>query len=298
MRIAIFGADGQLGTALQEELDGDVRALGHADVDISESQSVHKAIADTKPDVVINAAAYNFVDRAEDEVSQAYSVNAIGPQNLAVACKQRAITLVHISTDYVFSGWGHSDQGPVPRTAPYSETDRPNPRSSYAKSKLAGEAFLQAQTDRYYVVRTCGLYGEARVGGKGNFVKTMLRLGRERDEVRVVNDQWCTPTSAADLARVIRKLIRTKSYGLYHATNSGSTTWHDFACEIFRQTRLDVRVTPITTEEFAAKAPRPRYSVLSNAKLAATIGGPLPPWQTALAEYLKKLEHADSTADG
>ena len=296
MRITIFGANGQLGTALREELDEDVRALGHADVDISDPDRVDAAIADTKTDIVINAAAYNFVDKAEDELSLAYSVNAIGPQNLAVACKRRAIPLVHVSTDYVFSGRELSEQGTAIRAVPYCEADRPDPQSSYAKSKLAGEGFLRAQTDRYFIVRTCGLYGEARGQGKGNFVKTMLRLAAERGEVHVVNDQVCTPTSATHLARAIGKLIRTNSYGLYHATNSGSTTWHGFASEIFRQASVGARVAPITSREYAAKAHRPRYSVLNSNKLAAAIGEPLPPWEAALAEYIERLEQ--STADG
>jgi dTDP-4-dehydrorhamnose reductase len=180
---------------------------------------------------------------------------------------------------------------------PYAESDPPDPQGSYAKSKLAGEAFLQARTKRCFVLRTCGLFGETRERGKGNFVETMLRLAAERDELRIVDDQECTPTSATDLARAIRELVKTKAYGLYHATNTGSTTWYGFACEIFRQAGIDVRVVPITTQEFGARAPRPRYSVLNTAKLAAAIGGPLPPWQDALAEYLaarkKRLQNAE-----
>jgi len=290
MRIAIVGAYGQLGTALRNELPGDVRALGHEDIEISDPESVRDAIARTDSALVINAAAYNFVDRAEDELSLAYNVNAIGPQNLAIACKERSIPLVHVSTDYVFSGRQKSERGPVPRTVPYTENDLPDPQGSYAKSKLAGEAFLQAQTKRHFIIRTCGLYGTTYKRGRGNFVETVLRLAGERGELRIVNDQECTPTSAADLARAIRDLIKTKAYGLYHATNTGSTTWYGFAREILRQAGVDVPLTPITTEQFAARAARPRYSVLNTGKLAAAIGGPLPPWQTALAEYLAGRE--------
>jgi dTDP-4-dehydrorhamnose reductase len=286
MRIAIIGASGQLGRALRSELEGDLCALGHADIEIADPRSVREAIAGTRPDVVINAAAYNFVDRAEEEPAVAQAVNADGPRNLARICAERGIVLVHISTDYVFSGWEPGPGGVQPRSVPYRETDRPDPQNVYARSKLAGEEFVRAEAPRHFVLRTCGLFGETRERGKGNFVETMLRLGRERGEVRVVNDQECTPTSAADLARAIRKILATEAYGLYHATNAGSTTWEDFAKEIFRQAGVEVRVTPISTAEFSAKAVRPRYSVLDTSKLAAQVGATLPPWQAALAEYL------------
>jgi dTDP-4-dehydrorhamnose reductase len=229
---------------------------------------------------VINAAAYNFVDRAEDERDRASAVNALGPRHLAESCASLDIPLDHVSTDYVFG----QDAG---RRIPYSEADHPGPLSEYARSKLAGENSVRDVCPKHFIVRTCGLYGRASSPGKGNFVETMLRLGRERGAVSVVDDQWCTPTSAVDLADAIAGLIATDNYGLYHATNAGSTTWCGFATEIFRLAGLAVDVKPITTAQFGARAGRPAYSVLDSSKLAATIGRPMRPWQEALADYLR-----------
>jgi dTDP-4-dehydrorhamnose reductase len=286
MRIAILGAYGQLGTALQSELQGEICALRHADAELTDAESVTAAISSAAPDAVINAAAYNLVDRAEDEPQTAFSVNALGPRNVALACSARDIPLVHVSTDYVFSGNGEPEHPQTPRTVPYTEADPPDPQNAYAVSKLAGEHFVRNIARRHFVVRTCGLYGKVRTGGKGNFVETMLRLAAQRGELRVVNDQECTPTSATDLARAIAALIQTDSYGLYHATNAGSATWYRFACEIFRIARISVKVTPIATGEFGARAKRPSYSVLATSKLSATTGIVLPPWEEALARYL------------
>jgi dTDP-4-dehydrorhamnose reductase len=186
---------------------------------------------------------------------------------------------VHISTDHVFGL-------DATHRRPYVETDVPGPVSAYGVSKLAGEHFVRANCERHFVVRTCGLYGRPPEGGKGNFVETMLRLGRERGEVRVVADQHCTPTSAADLAVLVLALARTDAYGLYHGTNAGATTWYEFASEIFRQATLDVRVTPITTAEFAAKARRPAYSVLDSSKLRSVTGLAIREWRESLAAYL------------
>ncbi|MBI3866132.1 MAG: dTDP-4-dehydrorhamnose reductase [Planctomycetia bacterium] len=279
MRIVLIGAGGQLGTALSARLPGDVVPLGSADLDISEANRVRQVVSDRRPELVINTAAYNFVDRAEDEFDHAEAVNASGPKYLAETCAALEIPLVHVSTDYVYGEAGD-------RRIPWKETDHPHPTSRYARSKLAGEEFVQAACTKHFVIRTCGLYGRAVSPGKGNFVETMLRLGRERGAVSVVDDQWCAPTSAADLAGAIADLIQTRHFGLYHATNSGSTTWCDFAREIFRLASMAVSVTPITTEQFKAKAARPRYSVLDCSKLAAVVGRPMRTWQEALEEYL------------
>jgi dTDP-4-dehydrorhamnose reductase len=185
-----------------------------------------------------------------------------------------------VSSDYVFGQ-------DAMRRIPYTEYDHPGPSSEYARSKLAGENAVRDRCPAHFVVRTCGLYGRASSPGKGNFVETMLRLGRERGAVSVVDDQWCTPTSAADLADALAGLIETNRYGLYHATNAGSTTWCGFASEIFRQAGLAVDVKAITTAQFGARAGRPAYSVLDSSKLADTIGRPMRPWQEALADYLQ-----------
>ncbi len=165
----------------------------------------------------------------------------------------------------------------------------PGPKRAYALSKLAGEYFVRAECPRHFIVRTCGLYGSASTAGKGNFVKTMLRLAKERKELAIVNDQHCTPSFAADVAAAIARLIETDQYGLYHATNSGSTTWYEFAREIFRLAAIDIAVRPITSAEYPQKARRPAYSVLNCGKLAAVTGSPSPAWQDALGRYLAEL---------
>jgi dTDP-4-dehydrorhamnose reductase len=281
MRIVLFGASGQLGTALSNLLVDDVIPVPHARADLAERSRVIAALDELAPDLVINAAAWNFVDRAEDEPEQAYAVNALGPRTLAQWCAGRDVPLVHFSTDYVFG----RDRA---RITPYVETDAPGPLGAYAVSKLAGEAFVRAICTRHFVVRTCGLYGRSGSAGKGNFVETMLRLGHERGEVSVVDDQWCTPTWASDLAWGVARLIQTNDYGLYHATNSGATTWRRMAVEIFRRAGLDVTVRPITTAEYPTKARRPAFSVLDCSRLASKIGGLLPPWEAGLAEYLEQ----------
>jgi dTDP-4-dehydrorhamnose reductase len=280
MQIVLIGAGGQLGTALTARIGAKVIPLGSAAIDIADAQQVRRIIPELRPELVINAAAYNFVDRAEDEADRADAVNATGPRVLAETCAGLDIPLVHISTDYVFGGVQD-------RQVPYVESDAPTPTSQYSRSKLAGEVFVLANCTKHFVLRTCGLYGRAVSPGKGNFVETMLRLGRDRESVSVVDDQWCTPTAAADLAQAIIELIPTRQYGLYHATNSGSTTWCGLAREIFRLAGMAVAVVPITTAQFNAKAARPSYSVLDCSKLEAAIGRPMRTWQEALAEYLK-----------
>lgn len=307
MQIALVGAHGQLGTDLQKLLGSDAVPLGHADIEITDAGNVQRVLAALRPDFVINTAAYNLVDRAEDEPSVAFAVNAEGPRNLARHCAAYEIPLMHVSTDYVF---GSDTQ----RTQPYRESDSTGPVGAYGRSKRNGEAriaqmvrgyrlthlissfpyrmepqsVVRASFSRFFIVRTCGLYGHAAIGkaGKSNFVETMLRLGKERSELRIVNDQHCTPTSTADLARAIVALIDTDAFGVYHATNTGSTTWCGFAREIFRQANMNVNVVPITSAEFGAKARRPAYSVLDCRKLTGVIGFELPTWQDALATYL------------
>jgi len=294
MRIALIGARGQLGTALQSTLTGDVVPLGRSEIDIADSDRVASCLSEVQPGLVINAAAYNFVDRAEEEPEQAFAVNAFGPLHLARFCGGREIPLVHVSTDYVFSGIvSPKSTGCDPwalralnRAMPYREFDAPEPISAYGISKLAGERFVRCYCPKHFLVRTCGLYGPAENASKGNFVKTMLRLAGERDELNVVNDQRCTPTSARDLAEWIAALIETTSYGLYHAVNSGDASWFEFAREIFRVAGVEVSLKPITTAEFAAASARPAYSVLATDKLERTLGLTARSWQDAVAEYV------------
>ena len=285
MRIALIGAMGQLGGDLLPRLQAaghDVRSLGHADIEITNAENSAAVLEPLQPDLVINTAAYNLVDKAEDEPDAAMAVNGLGPQLLARLAEKHGWRLMHISTDYVF--------GDVvrPTPTPFVESDLAIPSGRYGLSKLTGEKFVQANCSQHFVVRTCGLYGIAalRGAGKGNFVETMLRLGRDRKQLRVVNDQLCTPTSTADLADSLVKLIAIDAFGLYHATNSGIMTWCEFAREIFRLAKLDVEVIPITTAEFGSNAKRPNYSVLDCSKIESVIGRKLPDWRDALARYL------------
>jgi dTDP-4-dehydrorhamnose reductase len=288
MRVALVGAAGQLGTALTASRPpaDSIVPLTHSEIEIRDAESVDAALSAAAADCVINVAAYNFVDRAEDEPELAHAINAIGPQNLARWCARHNALLVHVSTDYVFSGYVFS--GDAERT-PRVETDLPTPASIYARTKLAGEEFVRAECPSHFVVRTCGLYGRAETAGKGNFVRTMLRMASEGRPLKVVDDQHCTPSFAADIAAAIWKLIPTRQFGLYHATNSGQTTWHGFACEIFRAAGFRTQVAAIPSRDFPQKAKRPAYSVLDCSKLAATIGGELPSWQDALRRYVPQI---------
>lgn len=281
MRIALIGAAGQLGSDLLQVLSGEVVPITHRDLELTSPDSVQTGLTRIEPDLVINTAAYNLVDAAEDDPQTAFLVNALGPRLLARFCEVRGIPLVHFSTDYVFG----LDAG---RTSPWLETDCPGPLGVYAASKLAGEQFVQAECHRHFILRTCGLYGIAatRGAGKGNFIETMLRLGSQRKELRVVNDQHCTPTATIDLARAVNDLIQTEQWGLYHATSSGTTTWFELATEIFRRRNMAVDVQPVCSSDFAAKARRPSYSVLNCDRLAAVIGCSLPSWPDALDRYL------------
>jgi dTDP-4-dehydrorhamnose reductase len=281
-RIAVIGPNGQLGSALCRQLGEAAIRFEHDALDITQPAQVEAALDAARPEVVINTAAYNWVDKAEDEPLAAYELNALGPRHLALACRKRDVVLVHISSDYVFGL-------DAARRTPYRETDCPGPQSAYAISKLAGEQFVRSHCPQSFVVRTCGLYGHAISAGKGNFVKTMLRLGAERSEVSIVDDQWCTPSSTTDVAAAIIALMATDRHGLYHATNSGGTTWARLAAEVFRVTGMTTRVKPITTHEFNAKAPRPAYSVLDCGQLAEVTGQTLPPWEEAVAAYVREL---------
>jgi dTDP-4-dehydrorhamnose reductase len=292
MTTAVIGASGQLGTDLLEFLRGNVVPIRHSEMELTNVDSVEACLDRIQPKVVINTAAYNLVDKAEDAVDEAMAVNALGPARLARWCEENGATLVHFSTDYVFGDGGEvSLKSPAEPVSPKLriETDLATPNSVYAASKFSGENLVRAICSRSFVIRTCGLYGVAATqgAGKGNFVETMLRLGSERDELAIVNDQHCTPTATRDLAQATAELIETNQFGLYHATNSGATTWHDLAGEIFKQARIDVKLRPITTADFGAKAARPAFSVLNCQKLESAIGRSMPAWQDALRQYLK-----------
>lgn len=279
MRIAVVGAFGQLGSDLVPLLGDRVIPLGHGDIEITDATSVAVALGAVAPTHVINCAAYNLVDKAEDEPEVARRVNALGPRNLAEWCAARGAVLMHVGTDYVF---GADAAHKTPRV----EADPTGPVSVYGQTKLEGEEAVRSLCPQHLIVRTCGLYGHRAARGKGNFVETMLRLGRERPELRIVADQRCTPTATADLARALTALIETDAFGTYHATNGGDCSWYEFACEIMRLARIDVTMMPITAAEYGAKARRPDYSVLDCSKLTSVLGWSMPPWREALSQYL------------
>jgi dTDP-4-dehydrorhamnose reductase len=282
MKIVVFGAAGQLGSDLCSRLGGEVISLRRADGDLRDPGAIRHCLDTHRPDIIVNCAAYNFVDRAETEPEEAFAVNAWAVRTLAGECARLSATLVHFSTDYVF---GLDTQ----RREPWTETDAPGPISAYGLSKLTGEYWVRQRCPKYFVIRTCGLYGLAGSGGKGgNFVETMLRLARQGKPIRVVNDQCCTPTFTADLATSTKALIATDRFGLYHLTNAGDCTWFEFARAIFQLAGLTVDLTPISSAEFGAPARRPTNSAFNCEKYAALGLPPLRRWQEALAAYMQQ----------
>lgn len=278
MRILVTGANGQLGRELTKQLQGtDFLAVDLGEMDITDQVGTLKVVMSYQPDAVIHGAAYTNVDQAETDRQAAYRVNGIGTQNVAAACLACGAKMAYVSTDYVFDGTlGRA----------YTEFDQPNPQSVYGKTKLAGEVLAKHILNRLFIVRTSWLYGDGN-----NFVRTMLRLGAEKSELKVVNDQHGCPTSTVDLANAILQLIETEHYGIFHAANTGVTTWFDFAKKIFELSSNDrVRVLPQTTAELKRPAPRPAYSPLENLMLGLTIGNVMRPWEEALREYLNNLK--------
>lgn len=274
MKILITGAYGMLGSDLREVLKNfELICTGSKDLDITDEEKVIDFINEKQPDLVVNAAAYTAVDDCETHYDDAYAVNAIGPKNLAIACNKIDIPLIHVSTDYVFDGT---------KRTPLVETDKLGPKSAYGKTKLEGEKFIQENTDKYFILRTAWLYG---LNGN-NFVKTMLSLAENHDEISVVNDQVGSPTYSFDLAIAITNLLHSDKYGIYHVTNEGECSWYEFSKLIFELSDVDVKVIPVSTEEFPRPAPRPHYSVLSNKKWNSSGFVPMRDYKEALGEYL------------
>jgi len=284
MRVAVTGANGQLGTDLVKVMsDWSLVPLTHSDLDICDHAQTRRVIADAKPDIVINTAAFNRVDDCEDELAKAFAVNAFAVRNLAKICADLACIFVHISTDYVFDGR---------KGTPYTEEDAPNPLSVYGASKLAGECFVRNICPKHFVVRTSGLYGTARSRAKGGtFVATMIRLAKEEKRIRVVNDQVLTLTCTKDLADKLKELVQTETYGLYHITNSGHCSWYEFAGKIFELMGLTPDFGPTTTAAFGARARRLAYSVLAREGLRRLGLNDLRPWPEALYSHLATTGH-------
>jgi dTDP-4-dehydrorhamnose reductase len=290
-KVLLIGANGQLGSDLKRVFAAagdEVVALTHAQVDVCNSAGVAAVVAEVQPQVVLNTSAFHKVEECEKKPELAFEVNGSAAMNLAQVCQKAGATLVHFSTDYVFGGYPHN--------TPFEETDRPAPQNVYGISKLAGEYLIASNTDRYFVVRVCGLYGIAGSSGKGgNFVENMLKKALAGEPVRVVEDQVLTPTYTVDLAKAVRQLIQTGKFGLYHLSSEGQCSWYEFTRHIFECAEIKANLTGCKTGDFPSPVKRPAYSVLSKAKLHK-LGLSIPPWQDALPRYLKERAQRDAAA--
>lgn len=281
MRILVTGVKGQLGhDVVNEMVKRGLEPVGVdlEEMDITDAGACRRVITESKVDAVIHCAAYTAVDAAEDNVDVCRKVNADGTRNIAEVCRDLDIKMMYISTDYVFDGQG---------TRPWEPDDERHPLNVYGQTKYEGELAVEELSDKYFIVRIAWVFG---VAGK-NFIKTMLRLGKERGAVSVVDDQVGSPTYTYDLARLLVDMIQTDKYGRYHATNEGLCSWYEFAKEIFRQAGMDVPVTPVSSSEFPAKATRPSNSRMSKEKLSDNGFERLPAWQDALGRFLKEIEY-------
>jgi dTDP-4-dehydrorhamnose reductase len=283
MKILITGANGQLGQELMvvfKDSKHQLVALSHKDLDISNVENVANVLADIKPAIVINCAAYTAVDKAETESLKAYDINEKGAKNLAITCKKNSIKLIHISTDFVFDG-RHS--------TPYVEIDSTNPLSVYGKSKLAGELVIQKENTASIIIRTSWLYSSFGA----NFLKTIVRLCGERDELGIVADQIGSPTYAYDLAIAIKSICESPnlaaSSGVFHFSNQGVASWYDFAVCIANNIGAKTKIAPITTSQYPTPAIRPHFSVLNTAKIKSTFDISIPHWQASVSICIKKL---------
>lgn len=299
MKILITGAGGQLGTELQRilargrsELGGipaafegaSVTAIDLDKLDISSLADTRRFMVESKPDAVINSAAYTNVNGCEDNADAAFKANSIGPRNLAITCAETGAKLIHVSTDYVFPG---------DKPSPYREWDSCAPQSVYGFTKLDGEQNVRAFCPRHFIVRTAWLYGYTG----GNFVKTILKVGRERGSLTVVDDQRGNPTNAADFAHHLLKLAASEEYGTYHCTGGGECSWYDFAREIVRLAGFECIVKPCSTSEYPSPAKRPANSSLDNMMLRCSVGDEMRHWKDALAEYMAHYNRENGEID-
>lgn len=280
MKVFVTGVKGQLGHDVVNELTKrGITAVGVdiEEMDITDPVSVDRVIKEAAPDAVIHCAAYTAVDAAEENAELCRKVNAEGPQNIANVCKELDIKMIQISTDYVFGGEG---------THFWKPEDACDPQSVYGRTKYEGELAVRNTLEKYFIVRIAWVFG---INGK-NFVKTMLNLAKTHDTIRVVNDQFGSPTYTYDLARLLADMVMTDKYGIYHATNEGTCSWYEFACAIFKEAGVNVNVVPVTTAEYGAKAKRPANSRMDNNKLTENGFEKLPAWQDALARYVALLQ--------
>lgn len=288
MKVAVIGANGQLGRDVCDafERHGDqVIPLSHADLELTSDSSVDSGMAAANPDLIVNTAAMHHVDKCEADPAAAVQANGIGARNVALWARRADVPVIYISTDYVFDG---------KKTSPYLEIDAAHPLNAYGISKLAGEHFTAATAPRHFILRVSAIYGHNPCRAKGglNFVETMLKLARERDELRVVHEEFVTPTPTVQVAAQIVVLSQCSDYGLYHGTAEGSCSWYEFAREIFDATGTKVRLEKASSSEFPAKVPRPRYSVLENRALKEAQLNAYTHWRDGLQEYLAGRLHA------
>ena len=281
MKIAVIGADGQLGTDVVKAFNGngdEVASLTHSDIELTNRDLSADRLTALRPNIIINTAAMHHVDKCEQDPEKAFAVNGLGAKNLALIAGAIGAKLMHVSTDYVFDG---------EKRTPYEESDAPRPLNAYGISKLSGEYFVRSTVKEHFVLRTSGIYGKSPCRAKGglNFIELMLKLARERGEVRVVDDEFVSPTSTRDIARQMVALSRSESYGLYHATAEGSCSWNAYAREIFDLAGVKVNLLVAGPNEFPIKVPRPKYSVLENAGLKRQGLNVFQSWQQGLREY-------------
>lgn len=282
MKVAVLGANGQLGSevcAAFRRNNDEVVAFTHSDLELTAAASVEKALSASVPEFIVNAAAMHHVEKCEADPVGAFQANAIGAKHVAEWAKQAGSTVAYVSTDYVFDG---------KKGASYLETDIAAPLNAYGISKLAGEHFTAGIATKYFVLRVSAIYGHQPCRAKGglNFVELMLKLSRERDEVRVVDDEFVTPTPTVQIAEQLVALSRSCQYGLYHGTSEGSCSWYEFADEIFRITGSKICLQKASPGEFPSKVPRPKYSVLENQALKATQMNLFTDWRDGLHNYL------------
>lgn len=277
MKIIVTGGTGQLGRAfalLADSFEGRIVTLGSRELDVTIPNQINSIFNQIRPDAVVHAGAFTAVDVAEASPMQAFKINVVGTRNIAAACLSYNSKMVYLSSDYVFDGR---------QNQPYTEFDRPNPINVYGRSKWEGELIAARICPRLFIIRTSWLYGDGR-----NFVRTILKLAQEKEYLTVVNDQTGTPTYTSDLVQGIMSIIKTDGFGTYHMSNNGYCTWFDFAKEIVKLAGLATPIQPVCTQEFAAPALRPCYSVLRNYMLELSVGDKFRSWQEALADYLNE----------
>lgn len=289
MKVLVTGVKGQLGYDVVRELEKRGHTAVGVDIDemdITDAAAVERVLTETQPEAVIHCSAFTAVDRAEDETELCRRVNVEGTKNIAKICKKLDCKMLYLSTDYIFSGDGER---------PWEPDDEASPLNAYGQSKYDGELALKKYVEKYFIVRISWVFG---INGN-NFIKTMLRLGRENGAVKVVDDQIGSPTYTYDLSRLLVDMIESGRYGAYHATNEGICSWYEFAKEIFRAAGMnDVSVTPVKSGEFPVKAKRPKNSRMSKEKLVANGFTLLPAWQDAVARYVKELEVFENANEG